>query len=202
MLLLGNYHSLQHMCWRSLLLLVLLVLGVALTHAFPTVFSEPGQGLDESEKQIEALKDRVAQLEEAMAGAIMVMRGNLLQWGIDEWTNSFWDKHPHLDVVNRYNKALEEAKRIREEERAVRNEKMRKQRYEDMRHACICSQFLGQQLDVDCGADDGSWLSDTGRKECCDPEDGNVICNLDEGTPGDYYRHGMIRFIAPKNLYA
>ncbi len=33
-----------------------------------------------------------------MSGVIMALRGNLMQFGIDHWTKSFWDNHPHLDV--------------------------------------------------------------------------------------------------------
>ena len=157
---------------RLVLLLLLLFLWVITTDAqFFPVFAEPGQGLDTSGK-IKALEDRIVDLEQAMAGVILLLRRNLMQFGIDDWTGSFWEKHQHLDAYIRYNKLNEERKRKEEDERLKREEEMRVKRYEEMREACG---------DIYC-----DWLSQRGRKECC-ATDGSVMCNLDEGTPSEYY---------------
>lgn len=86
----------------------------------------------------------------------------------------------------------EEKKKKEEEERAKRDEEMRVKRYDEMRQACICSQFLNRYLDIDCEDYQWTWLSPIGKEECCDGAE--VKCNLDEGTPSEYYRWGGVMY--------
>jgi hypothetical protein len=185
------YTTLAPMWLLFLVLLITSSKGQFFASPSPTVFAEPGQGLDKSE-EIKALNGRVVELEEAIAGVIMALSG--MEYGyqgyyasIDNWTNYFLDKHQHLEVIRRYNKMKEEMRKKEEEESRVRDEEMRVRRYYQMRHACICSLYQERQLDMDCDDSTWTWLSDLGREKCCG-SNGSVICNLDEGTPSEYHR--------------